>query len=229
MQTEHGTNMDREPARRVRGMLLIGAATRDAGKTTFACRVIERLARRRPVVGAKITVIRESGGCPRGGSGCGVCGSLGDAPYLLTEEHGENPAKDTARLLAAGATRVYWLRVAEAHLHEGRDALLARLAEGEALVAESNSFRRCVEPDLFLVVRRRGSDAMKDSCCAVLPLADRVVWFDGSVFRPDAETLGYHQGRWTILHDVTGPHQPVITAETDHGPLRRPLRQGFSV
>ena len=69
-QSQYDASMGQELPRRVRGMLLIGAAARDAGKTTFACGLIERLARQRPVVGVKITVIRESGGCARGGLGC---------------------------------------------------------------------------------------------------------------------------------------------------------------
>ena len=210
-KSRHGASIGHELPRRVRGMLLIGAAARDAGKTTFACSLIERLARERPVIGAKITVIRESGGCARGGRGCGVCTSLGDAPYLLSEERGQNPTKDTARLLAAGATRVYWLRVAESHLREGRDALLARLGEGQAIVAESNTFRLSVEPDLFLVLRCRGGEYVKDSCRATLPLADCVVWSDGHVFEPRVEALGYHQGRWTISHETTRSSQPVVT------------------
>ena len=44
-KSKHGASMGHEPPRRVRGMLLIGATARDAGKTTFACGLIERLVR----------------------------------------------------------------------------------------------------------------------------------------------------------------------------------------
>ena len=94
---------------RVRGMLMVGAAGRNAGKTEFACSVIRKFGRGHEIVGAKVTTIGQRGGaCPRGGEGCGVCSSL-EGNYCITEETGALPGKDTSRLLAAGARRVFWL------------------------------------------------------------------------------------------------------------------------
>ena len=57
--------------RRVPGMVMVGSAGRNAGKTTFACGLIERFCRRGPVVALKVTsVSRSDGVCPRGGEGC---------------------------------------------------------------------------------------------------------------------------------------------------------------
>jgi len=191
--------------RRWPGLLLIGAAYRDAGKTRLATTLIGRFASRGPVFGAKVTVIHPggSGGCARGGEGCGVCSSLGGAPYVLTEEHGELPDKDTARMLAAGATRVLWLRVAKPHLAEGRDVLMAALGTDHPVVCESNTFRQAVEPDVFVVLRRAGSTAMKPSCAAVLPLADALL--DTDEERPCvwADAFSLVDGRWGLHRDAT--------------------------
>ena len=93
------------------GMLLIGSSGRNVGKTELACRIISRFAGRSDIVGIKVTTIaRKSDTCPRGGAGCGVCSSL-TGQYCITEENDRASCKDTSKLLAAGARRVYWLRV----------------------------------------------------------------------------------------------------------------------
>jgi len=184
-------------------MLMVGAAGRNAGKTQFACSLIARLARERPVVGIKVTTIRERGGaCPRGGRGCGVCSSLED-DYCLTEETGAMPEKDTSRLLAAGAEQVFWLRVLKEHLGEGLAALLDRVGPGAATVCESNGLRHVAEPDLFLMVKERGAEGIKESAKAVMEYADRVVLSDGATFDISLDEIGFSDGRWAMRRDAT--------------------------
>lgn len=186
-------------------MLLLGAASRNAGKTGLATEIIRKTARERTVLAAKVTVISgdPSDGCVRGGSGCGACSSLGCAPYLLTEEDGVLPDKDTARLLAAGASRVFWLRVSSEHLDEGRDALFERMGDDHPIVCESNSLRRMVEPDVFLVMRRAGDDAIKPSCRAVLDLADREIRTGPDGKPADPPDLRFEGGRWCLRRDAS--------------------------
>lgn len=203
-------------ARRVPGMVLIGAASSDAGKTTFATGLIREMSQRQAVIGVKVTVIREGKGpCPHEGNDrksrrhdggtCTVCASLGDLPYLLEEERDPSSPKDTGKLLAAGAARVFWLRVAAGHLAAGRDALLEQLPPGEPVVCESNSFRFAVEPDLFLVMQRRDPEAgaSKPSCLAVLPMADRVVLSDAQGADMAPADITYVDQRWTFKRSVT--------------------------
>lgn len=196
---------DGSTMRRVHGLVLIGGAQRDAGKTSFASALIRRVGAGRPVVGAKVTVIRNEGrgGCARGGEGCGVCVSLAGRPFLLEEERGALPRKDTARLLAAGADSVWWLRVAEASLAEGRDALLAHVDPGAVVVCESNSFRMAVEPDLFLLVDDPRQADSKASCRAVLPLVDALVHSFDRSFDPRPDSIWLHDGRWSYRRPAT--------------------------
>lgn len=194
------------PTARVPGLLLVGASARNAGKTTFLARVVANLSRRHPVTAVKATVIRSqegAGGCARGGTGCGVCRSLGSRPYIIHEETGEDPDKDTATLLAAGAARVLWVRIAEAHMARARDALLERIGRGTPIVCESNSFRRVVEPDLFLMMRRQGDPWMKDSCRSLLHLCDREVLSDGVGWDLEPESLGFDDQGWVLRHQAT--------------------------
>jgi len=179
-------------------MLILGAAGRAVGKTEFACELIRRQAGRHSVVAVKITTIKErDGSCPRGGRGCGVCGSL-RGHYRLTEETAIGTGKDTARMKEAGAQRVFWLRVLRDHLRDGVRALLRRIPPGSCVVCESNSVRRVLEPGAFLVIREAGSTTTKDSCAAVLEHADRVLRFHGNRWDLPPDRCRFEDGRWIV-------------------------------
>lgn len=178
-----------EPAElRAPGLLLIGAGGRNLGKTEFAATLVRRLAGQTELSAAKVTTVHGSGqGCPRGGAGCGVCSALGALPYEIVEEQERSPAKDTGRLLEAGARRVLWLRARLDGLRSGARALFERMGPEAHWVCESNSLRRHVEPGLFLLIRGAGSSGIKASAAAVASCADAEVLSDGRSFVPAPE------------------------------------------
>jgi len=185
------------------GMLLIGSAGRNAGKTNLTCAIVRKYSKTIPIAGIKITTIRaKDGQCPRGGRGCGVCSSLvGD--FCITEEADRNSRKDTSRLLAAGASRVFWLRVMRTHLREGLTALLDIVGRDQACVCESNSLRQVVEPSVFLIVRNRDSGAWKSSAREVRKYADRVVNWDEGGFDLDISRIKLIDGKWALMEEAT--------------------------
>lgn len=194
-----------EPATlRAPGMLLIGAAGRDAGKTELACAVLRQTAPEREVVAAKVTTIHDTAGaCPRGGRGCGACEDM-DGPFEIQAEDGAESGKDTARMLAAGARQVFWVRARREALELAAAALLDRIGAGTACVCESNSLRLAVEPGLFAVARREGSPEVKETAARVLPWADLHVSSDGRGFRPSPEELRLADGpRWSSRQAAT--------------------------
>jgi len=183
-------------------MILIGAASRDAGKTVFACELVRRFAAD-GVVGAKVTAVQETNGtCPRGGQGCGVCSSL-EGDYCLTEELESGTEKDTQRLLASGAQRVFWLRVLKENLDDAAPVLLDTIGRRAPVICESNSLRRAIEPSLFFMLRRSGAQTIKASAEAVLHYADIPVQSDGHGFDVDFERLSLDNGRWIYRFPAT--------------------------
>jgi len=183
-------------------MLLIGSTGRDSGKTTFACSLIKRFHGQHEVVAAKVTTIQERDGtCPRGGEGCGVCAAL-DGCYCVTEETVRGGAKDTQRLLDAGADKVYWLRVRKEHLMEGAAALIDVVGEDRVAVCESNSLRTVVEPGLFFMFRHSDVKPVKASAKGVREHTDRIVTWDGAAFDLDPAEMGVAENRWTFRYDA---------------------------
>jgi hypothetical protein len=183
--------------------IMIGATSRNVGKTEFACQLIHLLAETQSVLGVKITTVAERDGqCPRGGQGCGVCSSLTDA-YCITRETSDLPGKDTTRLLEAGATSVFWLRVLKDHLAEGMDALLERMPADLPVVCESNSARLVLKPSVFVVVKSSQDDVVKPSCQAVMAQADAVVTYDGTGWDTQPSTCVWAERQWLFKRRST--------------------------
>jgi hypothetical protein len=166
-----------------RNLLLIGAAGRNVGKTTLAAALVEKMREwNRPVNAAKIiTVERKGAPCPHGGRGCGAC-SL-DSDFVLCREYAHTGGKDTARLLAAGADRVFLLRSLKTALPSAF-AALQKENGGLPLIAESNSLRAAVSPALFVMLVR-DSPPPKPSALAVMDRADIVVGLPFPVDLPE--------------------------------------------
>ena len=180
-------------------MLLIGAEGRNAGKTVLACAVIDRFSRDFPVVGVKVTTVKGTGGpCPRGGDGCGVCGSL-EGPFCIEEETARTPGKDTTRMLQSGALKVFWARSRSDSLRECLAALRQQIGPGVLVVAESNSLASVCDPGLFLMVREQGGRLAKPAARMVAKHVDRVVLSDRVSFDLDLAELAVRDGGWQLL------------------------------
>ena len=185
------------------GMLMVGSAGRNIGKTELACSLIRKFVKDKDITGVKVTTIKlKDGQCPRGGQGCGVCSSL-EGDWAITQETDSSSGKDTARLLAAGASRVFWLRVMDTHLKEGLVELMRVIGSDAVSVCESNSLREVVEPGVFVIVRGKESKSWKNSAQQVRRYADRVVTSDGSEFDFDIDQIKLVNGKWTIAPAAT--------------------------
>lgn len=188
-------------------MIVIGAADRNVGKTEFACALIRQYAPAMPVIAVKVTPVDANDGlCPRGGKGCGVCSSL-SGDFCLTEEilDGDSAlsGKDTDRMLSAGASHVYWLRVLRSCMEKGVAELLSLIPEDACVVCESNTVRTVIEPGAFIVLRKSGSAVIKKSCAAVIDKADRLVDFFGDKWNFNPERCAFLQGRWQVPMDLS--------------------------
>lgn len=184
-------------------MLLIGSTGANVGKTELACAVISKFSQNREIIGIKVTTIKaKDGKCPRGGTGCGVCSSLKD-DFNITEETNNTSGKDTARLLAAGASRVFWLRVMKKSLTEGINTLLDIIPPDAPLVCESNSLRHVVEPGLFLMVTTPDSKRCKASARSVKKYTDRIIISDSGSFNLDIDQIKLVDAKWILSEKAT--------------------------
>jgi molybdenum cofactor guanylyltransferase len=184
-------------------MLMIGSSGSNVGKTELACRLLQRFGRTREIVGVKVTTVTSTDQpCPRGGRGCGVCSAM-EGAYRITEETDCDSGKDTGRLLAAGAAKVYWLRVMRGHLHQGWIALAEIVGHDAVVICESNSLRQVVQPGLFLIVESSDPEPWKASARQVRRDADGIVASNGDGFDLDLERIQLAGTRWVLREDAT--------------------------
>lgn len=184
-------------------MLMIGSSGSNVGKTELACRLLQRFSRTREIIGVKVTTIASMDQpCPRGGQGCGVCSAM-EGEYRITEETDCDSGKDTGRLLAAGATKVYWLRVMRRHVHQGWAALAEIVGHDAVVICESNSLRQVVQPGLFLIVESSDREPWKASARRVRRDADGIVASNGDGFDLDLERIQLAGARWVLREDAT--------------------------
>jgi molybdopterin-guanine dinucleotide biosynthesis protein A len=183
--------------------IIIGSTGRNTGKTEFACRVIKRFSKEYFVVGVKVTAIDcNEGGCPRGGNGCGVCSSLTER-FTISEELKLDTAKDTSRMLKAGAHKVLWLKVDKKFLLEGVNALLKLIPDTALVVCESNTLRTVLEPGLFLVIKNISDNYIKKSAANVIELANKVIGFQDLVWDFLPGQLMVINNQWAIKEKAT--------------------------
>lgn len=194
-----------------KNLLLIGAADRNVGKTEFACSLIKQTSLEgRKVVGVKVTTVKDDnhGACPRGGQGCGVCSSLSEN-FCLTQESDYATSKDTSRMLRAGASAVYWLRVRDGALKDGASALLEKIessfGKGIPVVCESNSLRTVLEPGLFFVLNRQSNSSIKKSCRTVEHHSDKKITLLSieQGFDFDIKKISFINGGWYFKTDAS--------------------------
>ena len=164
------------PAYRV---IVVGGHTRSIGKTQLVCDLIAALPDAHFVAG-KITQYGH-GVCAQNGEHCG-CEPDEHSSAFDWESDGTS-GTDSARFLAAGARRAFWLRTKQGYLAEGmpllRESLRALSVENGGasfnLIIESNSLLQFLRPSLYLAVLDPEKQDFKLSAQSLLDRADAFV------------------------------------------------------
>ena len=160
-------------------VIVVGGHTRSIGKTQLVCDVISAFPRANWIAG-KITQY-----------GHGVCAQNGENCDCAPDEHvcaiswetRVDTGTDSARFLAAGARKSFWLRTKQGFLAEGLPLLRAALQQAiEAIgtelppvIVESNSLLQFLKPSLYFAVLDPAKEDFKDSARAALDRADALV------------------------------------------------------
>ena len=93
----------------------------------------------------------------------------------ILEEHVSGEQSDSARFLAAGAARSFWIRVREDQTEAAMPKLLPILQSSSFVIIESNCILRHIQPDLYIMVLRYDVDDFKESARETLSCANAVV------------------------------------------------------
>jgi hypothetical protein len=137
-------------------VIVVGGHTRSIGKTQLVCDVIAAFPDARWIAG-KITQYGH-GVCAQNGQDCDCAPD--EHICAISWEKRSDTGTDSARFLAAGARRSFWLRTKQGFLAEGmpllRDALrqteTSENGEPANLILESNTLLQFLKPSLYLMV-----------------------------------------------------------------------------
>jgi hypothetical protein len=201
-------------------VVVVGGHTRSIGKTQLVCDVISAFRSANWIAG-KITQY-----------GHGVCAQNGENCDCAPDEHvcainwetQVDTGTDSARFLAAGARRSFWLRTKQGFLAEGlpllRNALEQTREAGGAelppVIVESNSLLQFLKPSLYFAVVDPTKDDFKDSARAALDRADALV------LRGTADALTAAGPTWTKLPARLLKEKPSVS-QREGDPLPEPL------
>jgi hypothetical protein len=200
-------------------VIVVGGHTRSIGKTQLVCDVIAAFPNANWIAG-KITQYGH-GVCAQNGENCDCAPS--EHVCALDWETQRNTGTDSARFLAAGARRSFWLRTKQGFLAEGIPFLRAALQEAlgpsqnaPPLIVESNSLLQFMKPSLYFAVVDPAKEDFKDSARVALDRADAIVLRGAAgAFSPAAPA-------WTKLPARVLREKPSVTQEEGE-PLPEPL------
>jgi hypothetical protein len=167
-------------ARAVWRLIVVGGHTRSIGKTQLVCDVIRAFPRTEWIAG-KVTQYGH-GVCAQNGEDCDCKPT--EHVCALDWETRADTGTDSARFLAAGAKRSFWLRTKQGYLAEGMPLVRKALDEigqaddrrtNQALIVESNSLMQFVSPSLYFAVIDPLKDDFKESAQIALDRAHALV------------------------------------------------------
>jgi hypothetical protein len=201
-------------------VIVIGGHTRSIGKTQLVCDVIAAFPNANWIAG-KITQYGH-GVCAQNGENCD-CAPSEHVCALDWELHAET-GTDSARFLAAGARRSFWLRTKQGFLAEGLPLLRAAIKEAQTtsygelptLILESNSLLQFLKPSLYFAVVDPSKKDFKDSALAALDRADALV------LRGSQEAFSAAEPTWMRFPSRLLREKPSVSQEEGE-PLPQPL------
>jgi hypothetical protein len=177
-------------------MLMIGGNSRNAGKTTMACRIISKLAAKEKVIAFKVTSMRPGEDDKHGTH------SNEDSfhRYSITEELNPDLAKDTSKMLNAGASRVFYIRAEDDYVEEAMLDFLNSYNTNQPLICESRSLRNKFIPGLFLMMIRIPAIGTAKDVTGFLEKADKIFYFNEDFVTNNkfVDNLNFKNGKFLL-------------------------------
>ncbi len=157
-------------------IVVVGGHSRSVGKTSVVSGIIARLPHMHWTA-FKITQFGH-GFCTADGEPCDC--QTDEHTVAISEERDPAGGTDSARYLAAGAVRSFWVRTRIGNLAAAMPRLRKEFAAAENAIIESNSILGFLRPDLYLSVLDHATADFKDSARLFLDRADALLVHAGS-------------------------------------------------
>lgn len=169
-----------------KNLLLIAGAGQNVGKTTFACKLINRL----KSLNYQVYALKISPHIHQNNASRII---FEDEYFSLSLENKKDTGKDSSRMFAAGAVESFFLQVEDEYLEKAFEYTASFFPEKVVVVVESGGLRKIIKPSYFFFLQRKGK-FIKEKSIENKVLADRIVEFDGEKFNIDIDHLFFKDG-----------------------------------
>lgn len=184
-------------------IMVIGATSRNLGKTGLICRLIGNIPDL-PVTAIKIKTIRD-GDREFHGKDTHLEGS-----FLIREEWGAGDKDDTVRLKTAGAAQVLYIKTHRNALLDAFKKAMQMVPECNLIIIESNSIVELIRPGIYILIKGADPSVFKPSACITEGSADIILFSDGRRFSDDPESLpiGVSESGWNLIRPNAPTSEP---------------------
>jgi hypothetical protein len=176
-------------------MLMIGGSGRNVGKTTLICAIIRKFAPAVPIIGLKVTSIR-----PGEEDFHGHHEQPLEGDFRIFEETNSASAKDTAKMLKAGAKKVYFIQSTDEQMQLAMDAFFKLIDKHNIIICETRSLRRLIRPGIFIMITDPSHKDFKSRAVEFENLADLHICFDAQHRSMEFNTsrIELQDGEWYL-------------------------------
>ena len=168
-------------------IVVVGGHTRNIGKTAVVAGLIAAL----PEFDWTAFKITQSGGDISSSDRKSYRCETYPHSMAISEERDPSTGTDSARFLAAGAARSFWIRTRQGQLADAMPRIRKELATSTNAILESNSILQFLQPDLYLTVLDPANRDFKSSARKFLARADAVLWSGDASRERVAEADGW--------------------------------------
>lgn len=187
-------------------LLIIGGSGRNVGKTTLALSIIRKVSLLTPVIGLKVSTFKTGDEKFHGNHS-----NIPVNNYRINVETGENPLKDTAKMISAGAQISFFIETADNMVNLAYNDFRASYSSLDyPIVCESQSLRRYVNPGLFILIidGRNSKKFSKD----YINLADYVCYSDNNpnCLEKLAESINHTPMGWLLNNRLLQSRDEVL-------------------
>ncbi len=172
-------------------ILLIAGDGRNVGKTTLACKIINKFSWENEITGLKITPhfhpLKETDKV-----------IAKNEKFVLIQEQNTESQKDSSLMLQSGASQVFYLQVQDEHLSDAFKSVVELVGDAP-IVCESGGLGKIITPGVFLFVRMLCCQVVSTDKYEFSELADKIVTNNGSGFDFSLGELELESNKWKLI------------------------------
>lgn len=137
-------------------LLLVGGSKQNVGKTTFTIDLLKSLTNKHKIVAIKTS--------------CHFHGILDtdiiiskNKKFVIVEETVTNTGKDSARMLEAGASRVFFIQAKDTFIKEAFDQVIKIIDNDAMIICETASLREHLIPEIFIALVNDNNEELQEN------------------------------------------------------------------